>query len=397
MKKLVWLLMTFLATQAFAELKRADGIKALVNEDVILESELDNRIEEIKARYKANPEVLPPNKVLEKQILDLMITESIQLQMAAKQGWTANKNRLKDALENVARNANMTIAELEKTAEFDQISEQLSRDLLINRTRQAYIRDRINITPKEIDSYLDTNTGRIATAPELLVVYYRTENKEDADKVYTKLQAGAQLLEESNAIKIDWRLPNALPSILQDRELEELKPLDAIQPFFNNNQWHLAQLLDKRSSRVEFVDQVNARHILIQPNQVLNEDAARTLAQSLRQRVLEGESFSDLAREFSDDTGSKADGGELGWSDPANYVENFRNTIQALEPGEMSDVFKTDFGFHFLEVLGKRQQDVGLQELKDSTYRTLYSNKFNEELQRWLIEIREAAFVDIRP
>ncbi len=396
MNKVVLGLLVFISSLSFAAMEKADGIKAQVNEDIILESELNQRINEIRGRYQDNPSVLPPISVLEKQILEMMILESIQLQMAEKQGWSASEDRVNAAITNIANRNNMTLEQMQSLDEFSLISQQIERDVLINLTRQRFLSSRININPKEIDSYLDTVQGRTATAPELKIVYLRLDSEDSALNIHEQLQAGKNLAEVTNAIEIDWRLPDALPTILKDKSLVTLGPGEAIKPFEDSGNWHIAQLADKRSSQVKFVEQLNIRHILIKPSLVLEEESAKELAESLRERVLNGESFSELAKEYSEDNGSKLSGGDLGWSDPEIYVPAFREAASKLDVGETSEVIQTEFGFHFMQLLGKRQQDVGIEEIKESTYRALYSNRYNEELQRWLAEIRSSAFVDIR-
>jgi peptidyl-prolyl cis-trans isomerase SurA len=388
----------WLTTPAQAETVLLDEIVAVVNDDVVLASELTQRIEEVRARYTGNLAVLPGQQELQSQVLDVLILESIQTQLASKSGLSIADSELNAALDRFARSQRLNLQQLQQAdlEQYRSLRHQIETQMLLGRLQQRDVGRRVQVNPGEIDAYLDSQAGRAAMAPELRLAHLKVSNQSEAQKIHQTLSDGGQLLDQSGATDLGFLTLSKLPSIFRDKGLSKLNPGQTIPPIANGDSYHLVQLIEKRSSQVQLVDQVRARHILIKPDLLLDEAQAKNLAESLRQRILDGEDFALLAEQYSADLGSKANGGELDWSDPGIFVPEFQATIEQSELNQLSPVFKTDFGFHFLEVLERRQQDISEEEIRSKTANALYQNKYQEELQRWLAEIRQNAYVDKR-
>ena len=261
-----------MSVTAMADFKLVDEIVAVVNEEVVLKTQLDDRVQEIRARYASNPNVLPPVDQLQTQILELLVTESIQLQMADRMGIDVTDQQLNDALNRMASSRNLTLAQFKSSAgkEFDRIQSSMGRQLKINMVRQRIVSRRIQVNQREVDAYLDTKQGRAAQAPEIRLAYISVASEEAADQLYQRLNSGASLLDENNAKDLGWRRPEKLPSLFQNLNLAEVDTGFVVAPISANEKFHIAQVMEKRSSQLKLVEQVDARHILIKPSAVIN-------------------------------------------------------------------------------------------------------------------------------
>lgn len=383
---------------AHADLKQVDSIAAIVNQNIVLMSELNTRTSEIQKRYATKASVLPPIDVLQKQILDQLILESIQVQLAKKAGLFAPIDALNNALDGYAKNANIDMTKLisDSPELYQGIREQIENQILISMIQQREVGQRIQVNQTEIDAYLDTKKGRAAKSIEYRFQYYRTDSEENANTVFNNIASGSLLEDQLQSRDLGFRTKEKLPSIFQNVNLADLKIGDPVPPVFANDSYHLIQLAETRSGNTREVEQVNARHILIKPNVLLTPEKAQILATELLAQINTGSDFATLATEYSDDISSRVQGGDLGWKDPATFLPEFKQALEALEVGETSELTETALGWHIIELIAVRTLDIGDKELRAQATQAIFQNRYQQELPRWVNEQRENAFVEIR-
>ena len=407
---------------ARAEMKLLDGIVAVVDDDVVLASELDYRVKAVRDQLAGSGQQLPPMDVLINQVLERLILESIQLQMGGRAGVRIDDETLTRAIAGIAERNGMAIEDFIAQIEaegfpYPRFREEVRRDMVISRVQGAQVNRRINLTEQEINSFLDSPLGQRALSDEYRVGHILLEigrdattaaklaAEDEADEILRLLRSGADFRElaiersaSASALEggdMGWRKAGALPSLFAEAAVA-LSVGDTAEPIRSESGFHIIQLLDKRGVGIELVEQVNVRHILIQPSEIRSDDQARELIDEIYQRLQAGESFADLARVYSDDPGSALAGGELGWAEPELYVESFRDTTREVEVGQLSEAFRSTHGWHVLEVLERREQDLSEEARRNTALNILRNRRFEEELQSWYQEIRSEAYVDIR-
>ncbi|AJQ94227.1 peptidylprolyl isomerase [Gynuella sunshinyii] len=386
------------STSSLAALKLVDEIAAVVNDNVILVSELDKRVEDIKMRYSSNPNLLPSDKELKDQILDVMITEEVQLQMADKRGIYISDDAINQAFNRFAQGNKLDPEEFKQRypGQYQFIREQIERQIKISQLQQRLLRSVIKVNQQEVDSYLNTEAGREAQGKEIKLIFLSTDDADQAKQIYQQVQAGKPLTDFDGSKDLGFRALDKIPSLFQNRDLGNKANGFILPPIEANNRYNLVQVADQRTTNTHKVEQVLVRHILIKPNLVLTDDQAVSLLKNLRQRILNGESFAKLASQYSEDLYSKELGGELGWTEPQVFQPEFADTVKKLKNGQLSDVIKTDYGYHILEVVDRRTQDVSDQELRNNASQAIFNAKYEEELQRWIAETRSGAFIEKR-
>ncbi|WP_162824645.1 peptidylprolyl isomerase [Saccharospirillum mangrovi] len=378
-----------------------DRVVAVANEDIVTANELSQRTEEIRQRYQGNPQVLPPDAQLQRQVLDSLILERLQLQLAGKMNLNITDSQVNDAINTMARQRNMTldnfVAAVEASGEsYDEVRRQVRRELTMNQVRRRYVGSEINVTDGEISRYLDTLAGQSMQDVKFELLYRRYELSEraDAEAQLAELEVGAQLSANSGARNLGLRPVNELPSVF--RTVVPVLALNEAVLIENGGALHLAQLIDKTDRQAVQVEQYQVRHILVQPNALLNADQAQALLESLRQRIANGESMASLADQFTDDLGTKGKGGALGWRQPEEFVPAFASQVRQMPLNEVSPVFESNFGYHILRVEDQRTTDVSLDVLRQQVRDSLMQRKYEEALQRWLVELRAQSFVEVR-
>ncbi len=424
MRILCTLALACLVNSASAALVLMDRIAVIVDEDVIMQSEIDERMQGIKAQIEAQPNAqMPPENILEEQVTERLIIESLQLQMADRAGVRISDAELNDALAGIAAQNSLTIDQFRMALERDgmswaQMREQVRRDFAISRVQQGIMRRRISITQAEVENFLATDIGESITSDEFRLAHILLALPEDpnaadirslrdrAQSLYQELEGGADFqrlaIEWSsgqNALEggdMGWRksvqLPTIFSDLVQDMEIGEVS-----KPIKSGRGFHLIKLVNKRGASAQGqVAQTRVRHVLIQPNEIRDENEARDLAQSLRLEVVEGRDFEEVAKLYSDDAGSALSGGDLGWSQAGTFVPEFERTMLLSEPGVVSEVFRSSHGFHFLEVTDRRVEDFTERFRMNQAENYLRNQKFDEELESWLREIRDEAFVEIK-
>lgn len=407
---------------AQAEVKLLDGIVAVVDDDVVLVSELDYRVRTVREQLLAAGQQMPPTDILVNQVLERLILESIQLQMGERAGVRIDDETLTRAISGIAERNGMSIEEFIVQIEADgfpysKFREEIRRDMVISRVQNAQVTRRISMTEQEIESFLNSPLGQRALSDEYQVGHILLEIAQDAsddarhaaqdeaEEIVSLLRQGADFREtaikrsaSASALEggdMGWRKAGSLPSLFAEAAVA-LKVGETAQPIRSESGWHIIQLLDKRGVGIELVEQVNARHILVQPSEIRSEEQTRELIFEIRDRLDSGEDFSDLARVYSDDPGSALAGGELGWADPDLYSPAFRDKTKELEVAQLSAPFRSEHGWHILEVLERREQDLSEEARRNTALNILRNRRYEEELQSWYQEIRSEAYVDIR-
>ena len=422
-KRIVFILLGFLiSTNTYTKIELIDRVVAVVDSGVIMESQLNSRVEEILIRLKNDKAELPPLNLLEEQVLDRLIIEEIQLQLADRAGIKISDSELNQTLSRVSSQNNLSLEEFRLKLEAEGTSyksfrDTIKKELIIQRVQRGKVGAKIDISEQELENFINSEEGRTQLAEQYNVQHIllsvksglseieieaieneavslleRLENGESFEKLAASYSAGQKALEGGF---LGWRTSAELPSLFAE-VVTGLTVGEVAQPVRSGAGFHILKLTDKRGNTVKFLDQTLARHILVQPSEIRTENQAEILINDIFKRLKEGEDFKQLARQFSEDPGSKMDGGELGWSNPGDYDPAFEMTLNATEIGQLSEPVKSSFGWHIIEVMDRRNEDVSQEEQKNRAYQIIFKRKFDQELQSTLIELRAEAYVDIK-
>src|SRR5690554_1724402 len=412
-----------LSLAAQAERKLLDQVVAIVDDDVILQSGLDARANTIIDRLRAQGTGLPPRDLLDKRVLEQLITESVQLQMAEKMGMRISDNELNETMASIAERNGMTIDEFERqlSAEgigYRQAREQIRDEMLTSRVQQRLVGNRVRVTDREVENYLRAQEARGGNDTEyhLAYIFIEVNNPNDSALVAAARDKAEDLREQiingrnfrevavaqsdaSNALDggdMGWRTESQLPSLVAPvvPGLPVGVPSSVLE---NNSGFHLVTVMDKRGGEQQTViQQHRVRHILVRPSQAVTETQAENRIRDIYQQLQDGASFAALARELSDDPVSGSDGGNLGWVSPGQMVPAFEQAMMEAEVGEIYGPVRSQFGWHILQVEERRQQDVTAENRESQARQAIYQRKFETELQNWLREIRDEAFVEFK-
>lgn len=403
---------------ASAQVEMLDQVVAIVDDDIILASELQERVQGVRATMESRGVEVPEDDILIRETLDRLILDSIQLQLANLYGVRIPDQQLDESMTRLAQQNGLTLEQfrlaLEQSGQsYAAAREGLRDDLAIQRVQQGNVMRNINISEQEIDNFLATEEGEAMTQPEYRVVQalLSSGRSEDAttvaakekfvDAVLDAIQGGTPFEEAVSAPgpytfsggDLGWRKLGDIPSMFAD-VVPSLSVGD-VTKVRSSSGFHLVFLADAIGGE-RLVRQTDVRHILIKPTEVLSEEAAEALAGDLKSRIAAGETFGDLARQYSDDIGSAAEGGELGWTNPGQMVPEFEATMAATAKGSVSEPFRSEFGWHILEVKDRRDKDFSSQVRRNQVAGYIREQKYQEELDAWLRKIREEAFVDIK-
>jgi peptidyl-prolyl cis-trans isomerase SurA len=417
------LLVSLLASMnIFSKIELIDRVVAVVDSGVIMESQLNSRVEEILIRLKSDTTELPPINLLEEQVLDRLIIEEIQLQLADRAGIKISDSELNQTLSRVSSQNNLSLEDFRLKLEAEGTSyksfrDTIKKELIIQRVQRGRVGGKVDISEQEIENFINSEEGKSQLAEQYNVQHIllsvksglteqqieeikdeannlitRLEGDESFEKLATSYSSGQEALEGGF---LGWRTSAELPSLFAD-VVTELKVGEVAQPLRSGAGFHILKLTDKRGNTVKFLDQTLARHILVQPSEIRTENQAKELINDIYERLTNGEDFKQLARQFSEDPGSKMDGGELGWSNPGDYDPIFEKTLNATEIGKISEPVQSSFGWHIIEAMDRRNEDVSQEEQKNRAYQIIFKRKFEQELQSTLIELRAEAYVDIK-
>lgn len=410
--------LSLLSNNAIA-IEPLDSIAVVVNDDVITKNELEQKVEYFENQIRLSGGSVTDTDSLRKQVLERMIRDKIQLQNAAQLGIQVDDINLNRMIDAMAKKNNLTLNELRATLqkegiEFADFRSQTRDELIIQELQKRMVADKVNVTSQEIRQFIESNTQQDNSATEyhlyhILIATPESAGPEDiqiaqkkADAIYQQLQEGAdfkqlavQESDGSNALNggdLGVRKANELPELFLNA-IDGLGQGDISKPVRSASGFHLLKV-ESTSSNVEMVTQTHARHILITTSADISDEDARQTLTELKQRIEEGEDFADLANEYSDDPGSKVQGGDLGWANPGTFVAEFERVMGSLDEGQISEPFKSQFGWHILQVLERRQHDMGKTMLEARATQSIQARKIDEELRLWLRRIRDEAYVE---
>ena len=402
-----------------AEPQVIDKIIAIVDDDVILASELEERVATVVTNLPAEArEQVTPERI-RSDVFDQLVLESIQLQLALRAGVRISDAQLNQSMERIAAQNSMSLEQFRQALERDGLSytdarEKIRRDLLLQRVQQGSVNQRVEISDQEINNLLASSEGQQLTAPEYRLQHALLEISPDADPArlerarqlaqqrFQQLQAGedfARVVSQPGPFSfrtndLGWRKASDLPSLFSDIA-PDMQVGATHPPIENASGFHLIKLVDRRGEG-ELIAQTRARHILLKASAIRDEAATEAEIRALRQRILDGADFAALAREYSEDIGSAAEGGDLGWTSPGQLVDIFQRTMENTAIGEVSPAFRSEYGWHILTVTERREKDITDELRRNIARNYIYQRKYNDELQGWLQKIRDEAYVDIK-
>ena len=411
MKKLLLIQITILMSAfSFAKIEVLDRVAIIVDEGVVMESQIRDLVQTTKLRSIEQGMQLPPTEALLDEVQEQLIIQELQLQRGEEFGIRISDGELNQTFIQIAANNGVNIEEFISDYEasgqsYEKLREEIRRDMIIQRVQRGIVSGSINITAQEIEGFLATEEAIAQLTPELLVRQIQVDSLEGAETILLRLDEGEdfETLVEQNSINqnksqgglMPWRKINEMPSVFADAIRNQSLGFVS-KPIKTGSGFHLLKLEEKRGPLVKFEEQWETRHVLLVPSAIRDVDATKAEAEVLRERVLAGEDFALIAEEFSEDPGSGSNGGNLEWLPKGATVGEFENVMLNSEINEVSEVFESQFGFHFLEVTGKRVEDVTDYQIEERAYSVLFSRKYDEELENTLRSMRAEAFVEFK-
>lgn len=421
-------LVTLLATNSLAEELSdtglfVDGLAAIVNEGVVLKSELNRQTELIAIRAIENDMTLPPDDVLEEQVLERLIVEEIQMQRAQRIGIQISDQQLNAAIGEIARNAGIQLDDMpavlaEEGIEYGEYRRDMRRQMIMEQLRRIDVVQRISVSPREIQQCVDDlednfvvnsdfNLSHILiSVPESANVEQFAEAEAEANLVHSQLVAGTEFSELAirysdsqtglEGGNLGWRKGDQLPTLFSS-VVGDMQAGDFSQPIRAISGFHLVKVNEIRGvNQKSEIDQMFVRHILVTPNEIIDDETAKQRLEDAYERIANGEDFGEVAKLMSDDPGSANDGGETGWTGAGTFVPEFEEVANNAETGVVSEPFRSRFGWHILEVVDRRVYD-NTEDLKESNcVERVRNGKLANESELWVRRIRDEAFVEIR-
>ena len=411
MKKLLLIQITILMSAfSFAKIEVLDRVAIIVDEGVVMESQIRDLIQTTKLRSIEQGMQLPPTEALLEEIQEQLIIQELQLQRGEEFGIRISDGELNQTFVQIAANNGVSLEQFIRDYEasgqnYEKLREEIRRDMIIQRVQRGIVGGSINITAQEIEGFLATEEAIAQLTPELLVRQIQVGSLEAAETILSRLEEGENfeaLVEEKSINQnksqgglMPWRKINEMPSVFADAIRNQSLGFIS-EPIKTGSGFHLLKLEEKRGPLVKFEEQWETRHILLIPSAIRDVDATKAEAEVLRERILAGEDFALIAEEFSEDPGSGSNGGNLEWLPKGATVGEFENVMLNSEVNEVSEVFESQYGFHFLEVTGKRVEDVTDYQIEERAYSVLFSRKYDEELENTLRSMRAEAFVEFK-
>jgi len=390
-----------------------DRVAVIVNDGVVLESEINQKITDIEKASALNGEKLPSKDEIRNKVIEELILEELQLQVADQVGIKISDEELNVTLKRLAQQSDLDLESFIKFVEdqgdsYEQVRENVKRTMKIQRVQQGRIQNKIQITREELNNFLNTEEAKSQLGPELGVkqILVRNNSDKNIDEVYQtakqQIEAGINptevfknLSEDQNGGDLGYRNITKFPGVFQN-PINELEIGEFSEVIETGAGKHILYLDDKRGPMVTFEKQWEVRHILLIPNRIRDENDSEDAITEIRNRIISGESFGELAREFSDDPGSKQEGGRLDWAPEGTYAPEFEKVMTESSENQISEPFLTQFGWHILEVTGIRVVDKTNERMEDQAFSYLFNRKFQEELETDLQELRAEAFVEIK-
>src|SRR6204780_1840475 len=401
-----------------------DRVAAVVNEGVVLQSELDIQMHEIEARLRTQNVALPPESVLRQQVLERLVQEEIQQQHADRAGIRVSDEQVNAAMEDIAARQNLKLEQLpQKLAadgiDYPQYRAELKKEIARQILRQRDVVQRIVVTPRELDQYLEHQKKTASAANEYNVAHILIAVAQDAkpaqlaqskklahdvdDRAHNGEDFGALAVSYSQSESaleggsLGWRKGTELPTFLAD-VIGRMKPGDVSDVLQTPSGFHIVKLLDTRAAGgVQIVQQVHLRHILIKPTEIVDDATVEQKLARWREQIVSGkEQFAVLAKTYSKDAGSAINGGDLGWSESSVFVPEFAGVVASLKEGEISQPFRTQYGWHIVQLLGHRDFDNTNEAARERAFQALRDSRVQEATELWLQQIRDEAYVEIR-
>ena len=417
-----FLLSSFFSERMEAKIELIDRVIAVVDSGVIMESELNLRVQDIIGRLRSEGTELPPKELLEEQVLERLIIEEIQLQIGDSAGVKISDAELNRALSMLASQNSMNLEQFKESLDannssYSKLRDSVRKELIIQRVQRGKVGANIEISEQEIENFLNSEEGRSKLAEQYNVQQILLSLNSEAPEsiVNSTKEKGADIIRrynegesfeklaatyssDQNALEggsLGWRKATELPTLFSD-VVTKMKVGEASELIRSGAGFHIIRLAEKKGDVVKFEDQTLVRHILVQPSEIRSEKQTKDLMNEIFQKLVDGEDFKQLARQHSEDPGSKMEGGELGWSAPDTFDPAFEAVMNSADIGEVSTPFQSSFGWHILEVLDRRNEDISDDVRKNRAYSIIFNRKFEQELQRTLIELRSESYVDIK-
>jgi peptidyl-prolyl cis-trans isomerase SurA len=401
-----------------------DRVIAIVNEGVVLQSQLDTQTALIMERLRGQNTQLPPADVVRQQVLERLVLQEIQVQRATRLGVQVPDEMLNEALRDVAKRNNINFEDMPQTLEAQGLDyatyrEEMRREITLSLLRQRDVYPRIYVSPRELDQALERSAGQadadteydvshiLLSLPESATtedmakvealardIYRRATQGEDFGQLALAYSKAQTALERG---KLGWRKMNQLPQFVGDL-VAKMSPGDVAEPVRTPTGFHIVRLDGTRGgdSAPVMVEQVHARHILMRPNEVQDDATTRQRLSAIRDRILAGEDFGALASVTSEDPGSASRGGDLDWTAPGTFDPEFEKVLSGLKDNEISEPFRTQFGWHIVQLLGRRTHDQSDEVHRQKVLSALRESKVDEETELWLRRLRDEAYVEIR-
>ena len=409
------------STQA-AEVIKIDRIVAIVDQTVVTEQELESRIRTVTAQLQKQGTELPPENILRKQILERLISDTLQLQYAAQSGLKVDDSQLDKTIERIAEQNQLTLTEFADALAKDGVSmgkfrADIRNEITIARLREREVDSRVNVSESEIDNFLTTQASSNENQDEYEIAHILIRTPEEGatedvqkakgkvDEVIKALQAGtnfskvsASFSDAPNALEggsLGWKSSTQMPALFLDA-LKNMQVGTVSEVLRSPNGFHILKLISKRGGSSPLViEQTHARHILIKLSEVTSENEGKKKIDLIKERLDNGEKFEVLARQFSED-GSASNGGDLGWVNPGDTVPLFEKAMNELKDGQISSTVRTPFGWHVIQVLERRKQDMSKEAARLKARQEIRKRKSEEAYQDWVGELRDRAFVELR-
>jgi peptidyl-prolyl cis-trans isomerase SurA len=405
-----------------AEARVIDKIVAVVDSGVVLSSDIETRLNDLQTQAEARGNTIEMTDELRQQVLERLILEQAQVEVAKRRGLQIDDARVNETLLQIAKNRDTDLLGLKNAIEsegksFAVFREQIRRELLISAVRDREVRSRIRISDSELERFMETTGGQISTAPELLLsqIVVGLPNRPSPELIPQAEQKAVQIRdallkgapfgqmavrysdapEASQGGDLGWRNILELNPVFADA-LADAKKNTLIGPIRSPGGFHLIAVRDRRGDQSVVITEYRARHILIKPDAVRSPEKAEALAQNVRRELLSSGDFAELARRFSEDPLSAAKGGDLGWVRADQLVPGFASVMTELPLNTLSEVTRSRFGFHLIEVLETRESDISEEQMKNRARQILTERKFSQELDSWLRQVRADAFVEIK-
>ena len=421
-KQSIGFLLLIIANFQVSAAEYLDGIVAVVEDDIILESELASEVASITNKLKTNNVQLPPENVLYKQVLERLIIDTLQNQLAQRAGVNVTDEMVNSSMNVIAQQNGMDLVQFKQEIEaqgmsYETFKESVRKEIVINQLRSQEIGSRIKVSEQEIDHYLDTEIssadqkvqyllGHILIAvPEGASADMIQAEDAEARSVTEQLRLGEDFNQMAvsvsdgvNALQggeLGWRTLNQLPTLFVD-VVKTMNKGDIADPIRSPGGFHILKLIDSTGIYAHIIIETHVRHILIKTNELINDQEAHKRLQAIAGRIADGDDFAVLAKANSDDTGSALNGGDLGWVIPGLLVPPFEKAMSELAINELSEPVQTQFGWHLIQVLGRRSKDNKEQQKRNQARDDIRKRKIEEETELWLRRLRDEAYVDIR-